>query len=70
MDRTSHVVPIYLLVLVQCFAMAATVMAAETQVEAFSKESGPAVPDSPRNNNSLRFPYLRCFRTEWFQESI
>jgi len=50
--------------------MAATVMAAETQAEVFSKESDPVVLDSPRNNNSLRFPYLRCFRTEWFQESI
>ena len=70
MDRTSHVVPIYLLALVQCFAMAATVMAVETQVEVFSKESDLVVPDSPRNSNSLRSPYLRCFKTEWFQESI
>ena len=68
MDQSSHVVLISLLVLVLCFAMAATVRVAEMQVEVSSKESDPVALDSPRSSSNLKFPCHRYSQMEWFQE--
>ena len=69
MGQISHVVPIFLLVPVQCFVMVVTVRVVETRAEAFSKESDPVAPDSLRSNSNLKYPCLLRSRTECFQES-
>lgn len=69
MGQTSPVVPMYLLVLVQCFAMAVTDMVAETPVEVFLKGLDPVALGFLKSSSSPKFPCPQCSRMEWFQES-